>query len=567
MFHGYFDNAAEIAAQLGTAPTDLAHLYGLAVDHWGDSADARIVGEYCAVIADPNANCLRLSRSPLRAPPLYYTHEDHLTAAASVPRAVFAAGVPPRLNERRIADGLMRNFSDEEASAFDGVIQVPTGSIVELVKGKPRSLNRWYDIEALPFHEVSDDVAAVARVSELLDEAVGACLAGFTKPGAALSGGLDSPQVAVRALAALPPGQKLPTFTFHPEPGFDGRMPNGMMGDERPQVEAFAAMYSNLEPHFIDNGGRAHDYRWQEMFHLSGDPAGLPGNYVMHGLLEEAAKSRCDVLLLAEWGNQTFSDRGESGFVEYLLTGQWRQLWLGLASLPPNSGSLWRRFTSRSLAALLPNRLWAKLRSVLLDSPLLSEVAQPLSAEYRRKSGTDRRLKQSGKIADRNQPWNRRDSRKRLVGDGDPAPFYQGLEQLYGIAIRDPTAYRPLVEYCLGLPTRMFMRDGQMRWLARQLAKGMMPEAQRGNVLEGWWDADWHLRIGRRRGEWLTALDRLDRDERLGPMFDVPRLRAALEDWPDRTETDPHKAFAIQLAAPVALVTARFIQFVEGRND
>jgi asparagine synthase (glutamine-hydrolysing) len=154
-----------------------------------------------------------------------------------------------------------------------------------------------------------------------------------------------------------------------------------------------------------------------------------------------------------------------------------------------------------------------------------------------------------------------------LFGNGDLADVYQGFEQLYGIAIRDPTAYRPFVEFCLGLPTRMFMRDGQLRWLARQMAKGIMPEQQRTNQRYGWWDADWHLRIGRRRLELLGELDRLEQDKRLGRMFDVPRLRAALESWPEQTETDPEKCFGAQIAVPSALLAARFIDYVEGRND
>jgi asparagine synthase (glutamine-hydrolysing) len=231
-----------------------------------------------------------------------------------------------------------------------------------------------------------------------------------------LSGGLDSPQVAVRALAALPAGTKLPTFTFHPEEGFDGRAPRGMLGDERPVVEAFAALHPGLEPHFTDNGGHEHGHRAQEMFHLTGDPAGVAGGYVFHGLLSEASKCECDALLLAEWGNLTFSDKGDCGFVEYLLTGRWRQLWLALTVPPLHSGSLLRRFSSRCLAALLPNGLWRRMRSLTLGRPLLSEVAQPLSAEYRRASGVDERLKRSGKIADRNQPWNRREARQQIFG-------------------------------------------------------------------------------------------------------------------------------------------------------
>src|SRR4051794_22987757 len=107
LFHGYFDNAAAIAHQLDAPSQDLAAVYGLAVDRWGDEADLRIVGDYCAVMADPRRFRLRLARSPLRAPPLYYFPSDELAAAASVPRALFAAGVEPKLNEDHVADSAM----------------------------------------------------------------------------------------------------------------------------------------------------------------------------------------------------------------------------------------------------------------------------------------------------------------------------------------------------------------------------------------------------------------------------------------------------------------------------
>jgi len=566
LFNGYFDNAAEIADELGSNTRDLARLYGLAVEKWDDDAERRIIGSYCAMIFDSRCSCLRLSRSPLQGPPLYYFHDNHLTAVASVPRALFAAGVEPRLNDSRLADIALRNLIDEEATPYDNIRQVPTGSIVELQRPRSRTLRKWYNLLDIPLSQISD-TEAIARAGELLDQGVRACLAGFSAPGSTLSGGLDSPQVAVRALAALPPGQKLPTFTFHPEAGFDGRVPRWMTGDERSLVDAFAAMHPGLDPHFTANEGYEHDYRWNELFHLVGDPTGLTGTYVYHGLLSEAVKTRCDVLLLADWGNLTFSDKGDCGFVEYLLTGRWHQLWLALTRPPIHTGPILRRLLARSLSALLPNGLWSLLRRLVLRKSRLFDLAQPLSAQYRRDSGANKRLKRSGIVADRYQPWNRPRSRKLLFGNGDPGPFYQGLEQMYGIALRDPTAYRPFVEFCLSLPTKMFLRDGEIRWLAKQMAKGIMPEEQRRNALDGWWDADGQLRIRRRRPEWLAELARIEDDERFGRMFDVPRLRAALESLPEQTETDAETLLTAQLAIPAALLTARFINYVEGRNS
>ena len=69
-FHGYFDNAEALADELGCDENALSLLYGLAVEKWGEDADRRIIGEYCAIIVDRHSRKVRLSRSPLRAPPL-----------------------------------------------------------------------------------------------------------------------------------------------------------------------------------------------------------------------------------------------------------------------------------------------------------------------------------------------------------------------------------------------------------------------------------------------------------------------------------------------------------------
>jgi asparagine synthase (glutamine-hydrolysing) len=106
-----------------------------------------------------------------------------------------------------------------------------------------------------------------------------------------------------------------------------------------------------------------------------------------------------------------------------------------------------------------------------------------------------------------------------------------------------------------------------MRWLAKQMAKGMMPEGQRANRLNGRWDADWHLRVGRRRKDFLAELDRLQADQRFATMLDYRRLRKSLEDWPERTETDFRRFSSREYAVPRALLTARFVKFVEGRNE
>ena len=571
VFHGYFDNAQSIAAELGANASDLGLLYGLAVDRWGDDADRRIIGEYCAIIADPAREFVRLSRSPLKAPPLHYFMDDELVAASSVPRAIFAAGVERRLNEPRVADSALMNFSDPEATYFERLLKVPAGHVVELQRGRSRAIRQYYDLFAAPKVRLKCDADYVARANELLDDGVRACLAGFRRPGTTLSSGLDTPQIAVRALDCLPEDTSLPTFTFHPELGYDDRVQEYFLGNERPMVEAFAAMHPRLQPHFTANEGYEHDYRWNDFFHLMGGaPSTLCNMYVFHGLLSGAARENCDVMFLAEWGNFTFSDKGEWGYVEYFLTGKWRQVWLALTRINNDNRSVLGRFLVRCLLPLMPDFVWKAARRLAKPKhrPFL-EMMQPLSNQYRTSSGAQRRLQESGVSIERYQPWNRHHAQKMLFmnGDADAPEIYQAFEQMYGVALRDPTAYRPFVEFCFGLPVEMFMRDGGTRWLAKEMAKGIMPEEQRANRLNGRWDADWHLRLGRRRTDLLAQLDRLANDEKLAAMLDLPRLRAALDDWPNETEIDPQQYYVREFAVPRGLLTARFINYVEGRNQ
>lgn len=572
LFHGHIDNAAELAARFGLelggrpAPQDLSRLYGLVLEHGGADPERLIIGEFAAAALDQSSRHLRLARSPLRAPPLHYYADPQRVVAASVPRAIFSCGIEERLDLGRIANGAHLLPNHVSRDFHEGLARVPLGGVVEISPEKVNS-RRYYDLLEIQPVRLPSPRDYVEQAKELLRESCRAVTREFSRPGVLLSGGLDSSQVSARMLEVLPQEQGLDSYTFTVEPGWDGVEYPGMYGDERPLVERFAAMHPRLRAHYCDNSQGGFDHRLNEMFLATGIVITHLANFShYHELWKAARADGCDVMLYSEFGNLTFSEMAYWGFAEYFLKGRWVQLVRALRGQVDDPRPLWRRFAGLSLQPLLPTALWAQLRKVKGDSALRA-AASPLRAEYADRPGGPSSIAK-GFVGERYFHSSRRGTLRENEPDlrDETNDVLQGFEQIYGMAQRDPTAYRPLFEFCVGSPTEVFMRDGQQRWLAREMGRGIMPEEQRLNRRFGRHGADWHLKMGRRRHELIAELDRLAQSERLNEIFDFPRLRAALEDWPEISPREHIERLPREFAVTRAITLARYINWVEGNN-
>jgi len=157
--------------------------------------------------------------------------------------------------------------------------------------------------------------------------------------------------------------------------------------------------------------------------------------------------------------------------------------------------------------------------------------------------------------------------RARLSGSEESGDLTQAMEAIDGVPLRDPTSYRPLFEFCFGIPDEQYLRNGEARRLARRLLKGKIPDSVLNESRRGLQAADWHLRLGRERTEIGAEIDRLAGDPAMEARLDLKRLRRALDAWPEATPVgDSYSVKTLWSALPRALATARFIQYVEGRN-
>src|SRR5205823_2532864 len=115
----------------------------------------------------------------------------------------------------------------------------------------------------------------------------------------------------------------------------------------------------------------------------------------------------------------------------------------------------------------------------------------------------------------------------------DGSDIDQAFDLIHGMETRDPTSYRPLVEFCLGIPDDQYLRNGETRRLARRMLKGLVPDMVLDETRTGLQAADWHLRLGRQRDERIAEIDRLAEDDSLAAMLDLGALRQSLVDWPE----------------------------------
>jgi asparagine synthase (glutamine-hydrolysing) len=276
-------------------------------------------------------------------------------------------------------------------------------------------------------------------------------------------------------------------------------------------------------------------------------------------------------MLYAGLGNQTFSNNGARGLVEYLRTGRWRQLRAALAARPFDPRPLWRRALSLSVLRALPRPLYdcimaLRHRRVI---PQFSTRAGALDPHWAGADAIARAFAAEDPHYNSAFAASAMDERTfwQAGGDFDGGDVRQGLEQVHGIALRDICGYRPLVEFCLGLPTDQFLRDGQDRWLARRLAQGDVPPQIAQEKRYGFHLADYHARLVRDQARWLEQVERMEDDPDIAGLIDLPRARALLQNLPDRPSADPEEYEPVMLALPRIMAAARFVRWHKGSNN
>ncbi len=361
--------------------------------------------------------------------------------------------------------------------------------------------------------------------------------------GAHLSAGLDSAAVATTAARLLRPAdENVVAFTSVPRKGFDGAVPPGRFADEGPLAAETAAYHSNVEHVRIASDGRSPLADLDRSFFLREAPTLNLCNGVWSNAINTAAKERgVAVMMTAQMGNMTISYDGLQLFSELVRQGRWLAWLKAGRAITRATAMRWRGVLAHSLGPWTPELLWAVLQRVAGKGALALTDYSAINADQIGALDLGERARARGLDFTYRPRADSFETRLWVLRRIDLGTANKGTLAGYGIDLRDPTADRRLVEFCLSVPTEEFIADGVPRALARRALADRVPASVLNERRRGLQAADWHEGLLAAHNEVQWELDRLGECKAARTALDLGRLRALVGNWPsdgwNRAET------------------------------
>lgn len=584
VFSGFLNHREDLAAHLEIQQAHLSRLGDAdlalrAWQKWGTGLTRYLFGSYALIVHDQTDRQITAIRSPFDGDIIYYHAAADTAYLASAPSAIFAASDLPReIDETKISDTLVLNYEDAERSYFKDINILPLGHTLIISPDQCKVMQSATNITPGRVR-FKRDSEYVDHAWDLLSKATKSAMRGIDRPAALLSSGLDSSSVVIAALAELETGKPLKdgafaTYTHVPMASWDGRSVGGKyrVGDESGPVRAMAAMYPQLNPHFVASEDLAIDNDYETLFLLADAfPFGVKQSYWVHDVFRTAASNGHKILLGGTAGNASLSFGGKM-----LLSGLFRQgklshLYTALKT-QKTDGAFLNGLYTKAIEKNLPRGLAKRIASLRgVGSKAGRNAWSAISPEYAEEMRVDERAKDLGHDDSFIGPSDRLSGMDYLFRNG-VSDFSGGTARasriLTGVRTRYPLQDEKLIEYCLSIPDEQFCVDGEDRSLIKRMMAGRLPPeiltSPRGRQA-----ADWHTRMTRDLGRFRQEVDQYMDDPDIARRIDVPRLKRLLDTWPDKTplSAEDHPEYILAKNGLLrAIMTARFINWVNGKN-
>jgi asparagine synthase (glutamine-hydrolysing) len=485
VFNGEIYNHAEHRTALeakghvyrGRSDTEtIIHLY----EEYGEDCVNHLRGMFAFAIWDENRQQLFAARDRLGIKPLYYTVVNGAFVFGSEIKAIAAyPGVSREIDKESLYHYLTFMVPPAPMTMFKGIRKLPAGFRMTVdAAGEMRCAAYWDAIVPGPEPDCADEVYA-ERTAELLRESASIHMMSDVPVGVFLSGGLDSSTLV--ALIAERNGRPVNTFSV----GFKGYEAYNELAYARQIAQRFSTNHHEV---IIDHK-QALDYI-PELVHSQDEPI---ADWVCVPLYFVSRLARDNGVIVVQVGEG--ADELFCGYPLYLASLTVQRLWPWLAKVPPvfwqMGGALAARARSAGLRqAHKAERLMQILEEeqgrfwggaiVFRDGPKAMLLDTSMWRDNGRFDSTEVMDRVSAQIA-RDKPAA--DALERMIY----FELKQRLAELLlmrvdkvtmstSIESRVPYLDHRLVEFAMGIPEQVKVRNHQTKAVLKRAVRGLIPD-------------------------------------------------------------------------------------------
>ncbi|MEM9714956.1 MAG: asparagine synthase (glutamine-hydrolyzing) [Pseudomonadota bacterium] len=450
--------------------------------HWGvEGALNRFNGMFAFALWDNAEQVLFLARDRMGEKPLYYGQSAGTLLFGSELKALAAhPNWTGRLNRDALALFLRHNYVPSPWSIYQGIHKLPPAHFVAITDkgrniGEPRS---YWNIKDIAAEETFDATSKelTDNLEKLLFDAIGRRMAADVPLGAFLSGGYDSSTVV--ALMQAQSTQAVKTFSI----GF-----NEQGFDEAPHASAVAKHLGTDHTELYVSANEALNVIPQ--LPAIYDEPFSDSSQIPTFLVSKLARTEVTVSLSGDGGDELFM-----GYERYFIA---QKIWGKIGKLPPSARKKLALLigyapgkTLESLQRILPKNLRT---SNLADRiPKLAEILSHDDAQQLYRSLISHSKDPSQLVLVSQEPetvlskshefdhLNDLESRMMLLDmltylPDDILTKVDRASMAVSLEARVPLLDHRVVEFALRTPTQFKHRDGQGKWLIKQVLYRHVP--------------------------------------------------------------------------------------------
>ena len=567
------DNRDELIAALHLSAEKFRHACDAEIllaclNRWSEAALDRVVGDFAFAMWDDRRHQLTLARDFMGQKPLHYHSGKDFFAFSSMAKGLHTLPeIPYAPDQQTVAEFVALMPQAGPGSFFQDISRVEQGQIVTVSRKGISKRSYWNPPRPERGGSVPRDV--VEGIRHHLDQATKAQLRGANGAVAShLSSGFDSSAVtatAARLLAAE--GGRVTAFTSVPSVDPEAEPDDRRIFDEGPLAAATAALYPNVEHVLLRTGHISPFDDFDRSFYLFERPKLNPCNWVwLRQITQEAHDRKLGVVLHGTMGDMTFSYFGLQLLPELLRQGRWIRLAREYAGLRRETGMRFRGIAGHTVGPYLPTGLWDRLKTHFHgyheDVHFHTAINPQRFAELN--------LAERAKARDHDLSYRpRKDSfadRKWVLSRTDPGNNNKGTLGGWGVDLRDPTADRRLVEYCLSIPTDQYLVDGVTRAVGKAALRDRLPDAVLDAPKRGYQASDWHIGLTGAQASAMIELDLISGCDAAKRTLDIKRMQELLADLPTGDWHDPQVIRAYRLALLRGMSAGHFLRKASGSN-